>query len=826
MKAFKRKLSMLLAISAMAFGVGLKSGDTTVVKAADSTSTDTITVKGFGNYTSNSFSAAGTDYTGTGSLNTVTYAMQVFNGSSGAVRGNKNANNNFSFRNTTVLESHYIKSISLTVTGGTLDGSTDGRSLVYFGETAFSNPTTAPTGTGKNSKENKSGQATLTWENTDTTSSYFILYNLKTSGTATSGSLVVTYAKSNVSDDELIQAVEDAITAIGIVEYSDACKAKIDDARSEYNALDDLLKASVTNYNTLVEAETTYENLKNEALEKIDKDAAQTVVDLINSLPSADSITDYSANNDYVAAKEAYDSLTETQKGYVGSEYVTKLNAVGEKLQEYKPLVYEIDMDGTLNSSPSKISSLDKFEAAYITPDGISWAGTLTNVYGSKGEVFKIGTSSNPGSFGLVLDDSDYYITKIEVSAKYYNSKDGAAIKVTVNDNDLEGNSLTENKAIYSFDVSEYEASSIVIGTTVKRAYIFGINVYYAEHIVDVDQTKVDAVIALINSIGTVEPTLDVKNKIESAELAYNNLKPAEQELVTNYLTLTSARTSFNEYVLQGNEVDGIAVGYKETTFTCAELKIDANMAGNYSSIGYNAKNYENAKATQNIADALGIEASTQGVVTLHSYFYNGFISLSLLAQDSLNGTYSVLTSSDGGITYTEISNIELSVTSGSEFKIEYSSANITDIVIVFVMGNEAQRMSISSLTYYSNANAEDAETLIELIAGLDTCTDYNQAEICREFYNELSDYEKIIFNRATIIDNEKDTNKEVSVNVLDKLMYMEYLNTENAKSTESSLNLFISNNSNNMTLILIVGLLGLSAVAAYYFLNKKKYSC
>ena len=161
---------------------------------------DALTVTGWANYTDNSFSAAETDKTGTGSTTGVSYAMQVYNGSTGAVRGNQSAaTSNFSCRNTSTYEGYYIKEVKLAVTGGTIDGSTSGRSEVYFGTSVF---TTSPTGTATVSTENASGQSTLTWTNDDTSNNYFILYNLKTSGTATSAVVTVTWGSLSSSGEE------------------------------------------------------------------------------------------------------------------------------------------------------------------------------------------------------------------------------------------------------------------------------------------------------------------------------------------------------------------------------------------------------------------------------------------------------------------------------------------------------------------------------------------------------------------------------------------------------------------------------------------------
>ena len=196
MKHFK----LFFALFAMlALGVG---------NAWAQTKTDIMFAKGFGSYTTNSYSAAGTDRTAVANSTNATsvkYAMQVFNGSTGVVRGNQStAKSNFSCRNTTTYDGYYISQVSLTVTGGTIDGSTNNRSVVYFGTTAYGNPnTTAPTGTATKASPASSGQTTLTWTNTNQDVSYFILYNLKTANSAASKdastALKVTWTKKSAA---------------------------------------------------------------------------------------------------------------------------------------------------------------------------------------------------------------------------------------------------------------------------------------------------------------------------------------------------------------------------------------------------------------------------------------------------------------------------------------------------------------------------------------------------------------------------------------------------------------------------------------------------
>lgn len=78
--------------------------------------------------------------------------------------------------------------------------------------------------------------------------------------------------------DEIIDTIE-KIKAIGEVELTDECKAKIDSAREAYDALTDGEKERVWNYDDLVQAEQTYEALKKA---KEDKEPKALIGDVNN----------------------------------------------------------------------------------------------------------------------------------------------------------------------------------------------------------------------------------------------------------------------------------------------------------------------------------------------------------------------------------------------------------------------------------------------------------------------------------------------------------------------------------------------------------------
>ena len=98
-----KHLKLFFALFAMlALGVGNAWGQTKI---------DVVSAIGFAGITTNEYTAAGTDHSAvanTTNNTSVTYAMQVFNGNTGAVRGNKSGNANFSCRNTTTCDGYYI----------------------------------------------------------------------------------------------------------------------------------------------------------------------------------------------------------------------------------------------------------------------------------------------------------------------------------------------------------------------------------------------------------------------------------------------------------------------------------------------------------------------------------------------------------------------------------------------------------------------------------------------------------------------------------------------------------------------------------------------
>ncbi|MBP3713685.1 MAG: hypothetical protein J6I69_03895 [Bacilli bacterium] len=141
--------------------------------------------------------------------------------------------------------------------------------------------------------------------------------------------------------EELKQAgvknVKDLINAIGTLEYNDACKNRIDAARTAYNALTDEQKELVTNYDTLTTAEAKYEELK--------QAGAKNVKDLINAIGTLE--YNEACKNKINAARTAYNALTNEQKALVDNLYTLTHNE--EVYYRAKAVVDKINKIGEVN---------------------------------------------------------------------------------------------------------------------------------------------------------------------------------------------------------------------------------------------------------------------------------------------------------------------------------------------------------------------------------------------------------------------------------------------------------------------------------------------
>ena len=162
--------------------------------------------------------------------------------------------------------------------------------------------------------------------------------------------------------------------------------------------------------------------------------------------------------------------------------------------------------------------------------------------------------------------------------------------------------------------------------------------------------------------------------------------------------------------------------------------------------------------------------------------------------------------------------------------------------VIAYVTGDDlkiadlgysakADKVDIAALTlvdgkvgFDSNVTPEEAKAaLIARMQKVDTCNDYARYAEFRELAEKVDGYESI-----EIADKDQATGATTArVSIGDKLAYMELLaNTKSASvNSDDKLNnalLSLSDNG-NVSLVALFAILGLVAVSAYYFIEKRK---
>lgn len=154
------------------------------------------------------------------------------------------------------------------------------------------------------------------------------------SGTVSSLEIKAGYEKpENVINKEAADKVINEISKLN-VEITLNNKDMILKARLSYNSLTDAQKLLVNNLDILVKSEERLAYLEDEAkLEEVDRQASQSVIDIINNLPNTISAQD---KDKIKRAREEYNLLNEKQKAKVNN--LDKLFAAENKLVELEKI--------------------------------------------------------------------------------------------------------------------------------------------------------------------------------------------------------------------------------------------------------------------------------------------------------------------------------------------------------------------------------------------------------------------------------------------------------------------------------------------------------
>ena len=350
-------------------------------------------------------------------------------------------------------------------------------------------------------------------------------------------------AEKLAADKAKADAVIAKITAIGKVEYTDACKGKIDEANKTYNALTADQKALVTNLEVLTNAQQTYDNLKT-AAEKLaaDKAKADPVITKINAIGKVEYTDACKAKID--DASNAYNALTADQKALVtnldvlttAQQTYDNLKAAAEKLAADKAaankVVNKIKAIGTVEYTEACKKKIDAANKAYeaLTEDQKALVTNLNVLTKAKKTYDNLKTAAEK----LAADKAaaDPVIAKINAIGKVEYTY---ACKDKIDEANNAYNALTaDQKAL---------VTNLDVLTTAKQTYD---NLKAAAEKLVADKAAANAVIAKINAIGKVEYTYACRDKIDEANNAYNALTADQKALVTNLDVLTIAKQTYD----------------------------------------------------------------------------------------------------------------------------------------------------------------------------------------------------------------------------------------------------------------------------------------
>lgn len=361
--------------------------------------------------------------------------------------------------------------------------------------------------------------------------------------------------KASQDDTDQIAAmtVQSLIDTIGDVTLDS--EEQIVAAREAYNALTDVQKALVTNYEVLVSAEAALEILKEnipqgETLKyaftaKQNKTQSQMAV-----LTWGDSVSSCTIYNDGSHITPDYNPEISRHWEYVGRSLSGKT--------------------GTADGSRITIknSGLLAFftESAGSSTNGDWIALMLTDIpAGTYAFTFTGPGGNNTGRADVfVMPFADY--SQVDGAYTSLTQENAESVRPVVNENMK--TLLAGKTPVGVFDSTSAEDQNIgtyTCATTGDYVLVFrcaenqtgncrlsltGLEMTQTVADDEQDNTAVDIVIALIDGIGEV--TLDSQEAIAAARAAYDALPPEQQALVTNYGVLAAAEEAF-EQLQQGN---------------------------------------------------------------------------------------------------------------------------------------------------------------------------------------------------------------------------------------------------------------------------------
>ena len=315
-------------------------------------------------------------------------------------------------------------------------------------------------------------------------------------------------------------------------------------------------KGYVTKYEALAAAEAAYAVL-------VDKAAAKAVEDMIEAIPGEDGLT-LGDEASIVAARAAYNALTEAQKGYVLNE--AKLAAAEARLAELKALAEKEEADrkaaqgvtDMINALPAPVQLEDKakVEAARAAYDALTEdqknliaPEILEKLTNAEAEIVRLEKERDDKAAAAVVEKLIANIGNVTMESK-------SAIDTARN----AYNNLTEEQKAF---VSNYQT-------------LLDAEAEYARLLDNAAAKSVEEVIA---AIGKVELTEESKAKIDAARNAYDKLTDAQKKLVSNYDVLTAAEEEYQKLLDQKKADEAAAKAVDEAVAKLAPVTLESGKA-------------------------------------------------------------------------------------------------------------------------------------------------------------------------------------------------------------------------------------------------------
>ena len=367
------------------------------------------------------------------------------------------------------------------------------------------------------------------------------------------------------ADQAAADIVIGKINAIGVVSYSEASKALIDDARAAYDALTDAQKALIpaATYKVLTDAEQAYADLK--AKTAADLAAANIVITKIDAIGSVT----LSSEPAIVDARAAYNALTTDQKALV-TNYAT-LVAAEKALADLKAkaaadqaaadnVIAQINAIGTvtLSSEPAIVAARAAYNA--LTADQKALVTNLSTLTAAEAKLDQLKKQAAADQAA-----ADLVIGKINAIGTVSYSEASKAL-------------IDAARTAYDALTAAQQALVTNYGTLTAAEKAYADLKAKAE----ADQAAANTVIAQINAIGEV--TLSSEPAIVAARSAYNALTADQKALVSNYNVLTAAEAKLEVLKKQAESdeaaaaaVSNLISGIGTVTYTTeCKARIDA----------------------------------------------------------------------------------------------------------------------------------------------------------------------------------------------------------------------------------------------------------